>query len=510
MNLILFPIKSRITYLLLSGLILFYSGCKKEEMVVEEQTATTSAQDSDDTAISLEGDLQISDFIWEGLNTYYYWQEEVPNLADSKSEDEKAYAQFIKENSNPDAFFQSLKHRDDRFSWIQDDYKELENLLQGIYATNGVEFGLTLACQECREVVGYVKYILADSDASTKGINRGDFFTGVNGITLTTTNYRNLLFGDELSYTLNMASFEGGSLTPNGIDIALTKEENFETNPIQIHKVLDTSAGRVGYLMYNQFVADKSPELNEVFGIFKSEGIDELIVDLRYNGGGSVRNCIELASMITGQFTGDVFSKEQWNSKLEAYFEEEFGAETLIDRFVDKLSENEEAINALLLDRILIITTSESASASELLINSLSSYIDVIHIGEQTVGKNVGSITVYDYIDNNRTKNPDHNYAMQPIVLKIANKDGFADYAEGLEPQIPKEEDIRDMGVLGSTSDPLLKAAINALTGTAKLSTVKPLHPKEWILKDPLLTKIQDMYIEAPSMVFKESGNSIQ
>ena len=95
MNLILFPIKSRITYLLLSGLILFYSGCKKEEMVVEEQTATTSAQDSDDTAISLEGDLQISDFIWEGLNTYYYWQEEVPNLADSKAEDEKAYAQFI-------------------------------------------------------------------------------------------------------------------------------------------------------------------------------------------------------------------------------------------------------------------------------------------------------------------------------------------------------------------------------------------------------------------------------
>jgi C-terminal processing protease CtpA/Prc len=420
----LHSVKLNLPYYHLIFIFIFLSnlGCKKEEVIEgneDELIEETSSLDTDDTAISLEGDLQISDFIWEGLNTYYYWQEEVEALADSKLEDEKAYAEFISQNADPELFFDSLLHPEDRFSWIEEDYVELENSLQGIYASNGVEFGLAYACQDCNEIVGYVKYILEDSDASNKNIKRGDYFTGVNGITLTVGNYRNLLFGDELSYTLNMADSIDGNLVLNGINVELTKEENFETNPIQISKTIDTNAGKIGYLMYNQFVADKSPQLNEVFGNFKSEGIIDLVVDLRYNGGGSVANCIELASMITGQFNGEIFAKEKWNSKLTTYFEERYGAERLIERFVDVLSDGE-SINSLSLNRVFILTTSSSASASELLINSLSAYIDVVHIGEKTVGKNVGSITVYDYIDNDGNKNPDHTYAMQPIVLKIA------------------------------------------------------------------------------------------
>ena len=329
----------------------------------------------------------------------------IPVSFKSKRLDEKAYAQFISTNSEPESFFESLKHSDDRFSWIQDDYEELENLLQGVFASNGVEFGLTYARRDCSEVVGYVKYILEGSDASNKDIRRGDFFTGVNGVELNSNNYRELLFNDELTYTLNMGTLEDGKIVNNGLSVELTKEEEFETNPVQLSKVLDTSAGKVGYLMYNQFVIGKNSELNQVFGEFKNQGINELIVDLRYNGGGSVRMCIELASMITGQFTGEIFSKEQWNSKLMEYLEDRFGAESLQDEFVDTLSDSNdtgesEPINSLSLNRVFILTTSSSASASELLINSLSSYIDVVHVGEQTRGKNVGSITVYDYIDN--------------------------------------------------------------------------------------------------------------
>ena len=136
--------------------------------------------------------------------------------------------------------------------------------------------------------------------------------------------------------------------------------------------------------------------------------------------------------------------------------------------------DSEESINSLSFDRVYVLTTNESASASELLINSLSSYIDVIHIGEQTTGKNVGSITVYDYIDNDGTKNPDHKYAMQPIVLKIANKDGFADYADGLEPDTNINEDIQNLGTLGEINEPLLASAINLISGSAKLSKPKP------------------------------------
>ena len=161
------------------------------------------------------------------------------------------------------------------------------------------------ACQNCNELVGFVKYILEGSDAENKNIQRGDLFTGVDGTILTASNYRSLLFGDNLTYTLNMASAKNGALSNNGINVKLTKEENFETNPIQVSKsiAIDNKdngyTGSVGYLMYNQFVAEKSVELNKAFANFKSDGISDLIIDLRYNGGGSVQNCVELASMIT-------------------------------------------------------------------------------------------------------------------------------------------------------------------------------------------------------------------
>jgi len=222
-------------------LFFVFSSCTKE--AAEAETKTKLSGDTDDSAISLEGDLQISDFVWQGLNQFYYWQEEVNALADEQLNDEKAYAQYISENADPEAFFESLKHSDDRFSWIQDDYRELENTLQGIYATNGVEFGLLYACENCNELVGFVKYILQGSDASDKNIKRGDYFTGVNGTTLTVSNYRSLLFGDNLSYTLNMASIQNGTLTPNGVEVALTKEENFETNPIQLAKTITQGNG---------------------------------------------------------------------------------------------------------------------------------------------------------------------------------------------------------------------------------------------------------------------------
>tara|TARA_B100001173_G_scaffold1539_1_gene1308 strand:- start:1204 stop:2715 length:1512 start_codon:yes stop_codon:yes gene_type:complete len=478
-------------------------GCSKDP--VDEKVIGTNL-DSDDIAVSLLGELQISDFVWKGLNEFYYWQEDVEDLSDDKLLDQKSYGQYISENPNAEPFFESLKHPDDRFSWIQDDYKVLENSLQGIIASNGVEFGLLYACQNCNQLVGFVKYILEGSDAENKNIQRGDFFIGVNGTILTASNYRSLLFGDNLTYTLNMASAKNGALAINGINIELTKEENFKTNPIQISKSITFNneiggyTGNLGYIMYNQFVADKSNELNKVFADFKAEGISDLIIDLRYNGGGSVQNCVELASMITGQFTSEIFAEEQWNNKLLKYLRERFGKESLINRFTPQLS-NGEPINSLNLNRVFIITTSESASASELLINGLDSYIDVIHVGERTVGKNVGSITVYDYIDNEQTKNPEHTYAMQPIVLKIANNDGFADYSDGLIPDTEIEEDIRDLGVLGDFNERMLKAVVDIITGTGKRNLPKAKMSRALLVNDPLLLLRQQMIVEKKELL---------
>ena len=452
--------------------------------------------------IDFEGDLEISDFVWKSLNEYYYWQNEVPKLSDSISDDVRIYSEFILKNKDPKLFFESLILPDDNFSLIEENYSDLENLFQGVVASNGVEFGLLFACNNCKQLIGYVKYIVPGSDASEKNIKRGDLFSGVNGVQLTIDNYNELLFNEKLDYTLNMVSINNGVFINNGKEVSLSKEENLEINPILINKLLNIENAKVGYLVYNQFVADKSLQLNKIFGDFKNEEIDDLIIDLRYNGGGSVINCIELASMITGQFSKQVFIQEIWNSKMTEALTIDNGEEYFLDRFVSTLS-NGETINSLLLNRIYIITSSESASASELLINGLKPFIDVIHIGERTVGKNVASITLYDYVNTfdadigvQQIKNPDHKYALQPIVFKIANKNGFSDYSDGIEPNYNLKESILDFGVLGDIDEPLLSFAISVINRNEAKFALKNSPPPFKKVQDPLMIKRRGMFLD--------------
>jgi C-terminal processing protease CtpA/Prc len=136
-----------------------------------------------------------------------------------------------------------------------------------------------------------------------------------------------------------------------------------------------------------------------------------------------------------------------------------------LNLYTDKINTNA-SINSLNLSKIYILTSKSTASASELVINGLKPYISVVQIGETTTGKNVGSITLYD--SPNFTKknvNPNHRYAMQPLVLKIVNKTGFGDYINGLVPDFKLEEDISNFGILGDSNEPLLNMAINKITG---------------------------------------------
>lgn len=156
-------------------------------------------------------------------------------------------------------------------------------------------------------------------------------------------------------------------------------------------------------------------------------------------------------------------------------------------------------INSLNLNKVYILTSSRSASASELLINGLASHIQVVQIGDTTYGKNVGSITVYDYIDNNRTKNPDHTYALQPIIFKVANSAGFSDYSDGLTPDagLLLKEDITNMGVLGEVTEPLLALAIGQINGTSARSAIRtPEFPLDNTIEDPKMLSRQNLVSE--------------
>jgi len=261
--------------------------------------------------------------------------------------------------------------------------------------------------------------------------------------------------------------------------------------------VIVAEDSRIGYLMYNQFASSFDEQLNEVFASFRNEAIDELVLDLRYNRGGSIRSCTYLASLITGQFSNEIFAQEIWNDKLMDYFRQN-DEERLYNRFTNQISGGN-ALNSLQLNRVYILTTDESASASELLINGLKPYIQVVQIGETTVGKNVGSITVYDYIDNEGTKNPNHLYAMQPIVLAIANSEGFADYSQGLSPDITLSEDRKNAGVLGDENETLFAAAIREIVGTGKGRSyyVSPFGPK---IQDPEMQAEQRLLIDSKKL----------
>ena len=434
--------------------------------------------------------FRIHEFIWTALNDYYLWQEEVPSLADEiKPIGSARYRELIKPYPEPESFFESLKYEQDKYSLIRSNYEDIENSIKGIDANNGLKFILS-RYGSGENILGVVTHILAESDAATKDIKRGDIFTSVDGQNLNLNNYRELLFGDNLNYTLNMADLNNNLLSPNGKNVSLTKTENFQSNPIQISKIINTGTSKIGYLMYNQFAEGFDDDLNNVFSSFKAEQINDLILDLRYNGGGLVRSAVNLAGMITGQFNGEVFAKYLWNKKLMTYFNtdlERFSSQLEIN-FSESLADGT-PINSLNLSRVYIITSGRSASSSELVINGLSPYINVIQVGDNTYGKNVGGpAALYDYIDNDGTKHPNHTYAIYCMTFYSANSNDFYDYADGLAPQeeLKLKEDLANMGTLGDNSDPLLALTIQHINQESSRHRInQPVFPMEEIIEDP-------------------------
>lgn len=269
-----------------------------------------SEPDSDDNQINVVVDTtptvdnsEINDYIWKGLNQWYYWQEQVDNLADTFDDNQSDYTTYLQSYSDPENFFNSLNHSDDRFSWIDPDYENLEDQLSGISASNGMMFTLYRRCSGCETLIGAVTYVLPNSDAATKGVLRGDLFNVVNGQELNLDNYISLLYGQDMSYIIDLVNYDAAAdlVTPRNISIDLVKEEDFQENPIHKNLVLDHNGTRVGYLMYNKFVGevdsnddgvneyDFDQALIDAFANFRSENISELVIDLRYNGGGSRR-----------------------------------------------------------------------------------------------------------------------------------------------------------------------------------------------------------------------------
>ncbi|WP_149276094.1 S41 family peptidase [Pareuzebyella sediminis] len=467
-------------YIWLLAMGLLFVNCSNDDNIIPEPEI------EQEKPVQTVDDYPVQDFIWTVMNTFYFWQGDVPELADSKATNEDDYVSFLSENDDPASFFYDrLLFSEDRFSAVSDDYRDLVNSLQGISKSNGLEFGLSFFGNN-NEVFGYVQYVIKNSNASSSDIRRGDIFVTVDGNQLyynsAEDNNLDLLFGSNDTYTLGMADIVDQTIVPNGTEITLTKQEGLGEDPIFIDKVIEQGGIKVGYLMYNMFLADYDDKLNDVFGNFSDQGISELILDFRYNPGGRVTSAIQIASSVYGTQTDEIFIRPRFNNKLQ----QDFGTP---DYFTDVTFDSETPINTLKLDRVYVITTEATASASELVINGLEPYVDVIQIGTVTTGKNEFSNTFVDdpenayFYDPDRVNeiNPNNMWAIQPLLGRNENADGFSDYTSGLVPDYQLEEDIANLGTLGDENEPLLARTLSVISGTTAKADFAPEFPVKYV-----------------------------
>ncbi|UCE92732.1 MAG: peptidase S41, partial [Flavobacteriaceae bacterium] len=424
----------------------------------------------------------VNDFIWSGLNSWYNWQEDSANLADSKDDNQDDYYTFLNGYNDYRDLMYNLCYRHisvvgaanavDRYSWFIEDYEEQNNAFQGIRT----RFGFTANSIEIEGGFVVISILLVEqgSPAELAGLKRGDIVNAINGTVMNTGNF-NAVYGQlaNETATLSLVSEDNGVLTPVE-DITMTKAV-VSANPVHFYKIFNDIGGKkVGYLLYNQFSDSYNDELNAVFADFKASGIDELVLDLRFNSGGSGLATTYLGSMIYAQAGNGIMYETKFNSKHSQF--------NSADRFEDVLQiqntelevVGEEPVNRLnTLNRLYVLTTGSTASASELVINGLLPYMNSIKlIGLTTAGKNVGSLTLYDTPEirdylGEEYANPSHKYAMQPICIQVFNKDGQSDYIQGFEPDIEIDDSLNWNEILpfGDRNETLLKAALDDIEG---------------------------------------------
>ena len=217
-----------------------------------------SCKDEDDNIAPRENDFEIEDFIWEGLNNYYYWQNSVPDLADNRFDSQKSYASFLSQfNANHELLFESLLSDKDRFSWIMSDYTELQKQLSRVSTTSGMMIGLG-RIGNSNDLFAFVRYVLPNSDAAAKKIERGNLFLSINNEQLTIDNYRDLLSSDVGSFSIQLAQINGQTITPTGVSVDLVKAE-IQENPIHIHKIIELNNTRIGSVSYTHLTLPTTP-----------------------------------------------------------------------------------------------------------------------------------------------------------------------------------------------------------------------------------------------------------
>ncbi len=380
----------------------------------------------------------VNQFIFDITSTYYLWEEFIPASANVEN--------------YPDSYdlFDAMKYETlDHWSAVTDDYHDFQNTLDGIGKMAGYRLQM-FQISGSENLYGVVELVYATSAAEQGGLKRGDIIVEIDGQSLNTQNYSELLSLDE--YIIGLGQVIDNQATTSGETISIVKTE-LSINPILYYDVIEAQGTKIGYFAYDQFLDSYLTELENVFNYFASENIDELVLDLRYNPGGYLTTCVELASMIAPSSVLDkTFLSKQWNIALTDYFTQLYGENS--EYFVTNFSQP--SVN-LDMNRMVVLTSEGSASASEVIMNGLNPYMDITIIGEQTAGKYTGASLFYDVEEQK------HDWGIYLVINRISNSLGNTDYVNGFIPDYEIADDYSTR--LGDISEPLLAKAIEHLTG---------------------------------------------
>ena len=402
--------------------ILFVSfiSCKQDEPVIpptEDELLDELARDA----------------LYNIMKTYYLWDKLMPEVK--------------KENyPNPYELLEGMRYKKlDRWSYVQD-YGEYEQQSNAIFVGHGIRIGLD-ENNQTRIAQIYKKSTLYD-----EGVRRGWIIKKLNDVELAPifinnnmVAYNNLIGPSQAGIT-NKFLFE----TPDGEELTIEDTKaSFTLNTVIHYDTLELKTGTTGHLVFEQFIKPSNDELEEAFTFFSQNNINNIIVDLRYNGGGDLTVLQNLAAYIGGsQVFGKPFLTMTHNEQRKSQ---------------DKTINFSSVSSPVNVGKMIVITTRMTASASEDLINGLKplSHLEITTIGDTTNGKPVG---MYGFTYPSRQS----KYIFLPIAFTLLNTDNESDFYEGFVPEKYVHDDIKyDWN---NRNEACLKEAISLLENGSKSS----------------------------------------